>query len=106
MNQTELILIVVFMAVVTYLPRMLPLVLLRDINMPPFLKTCLQFVPYAILGALIFPGALYSTGSIPTAIAGICGSALLAYLRLNLVVVVVGGILCAYLFGYAGTYFL
>lgn len=87
------------MAAVTYLPRMLPLVFLRDIKMPPYLRACLQFVPYAILGALIFPGALYSTGSLPTALAGIAGSVLLAYLRLNLVMVVVGGILCAYLFG-------
>lgn len=99
MSSRELIALIVFMAAVTYLPRMLPLVFLRDIKMPPYLRACLQFVPYAILGALIFPGALYSTGSLPTALAGIAGSVLLAYLRLNLVIVVVGGILCAYLFG-------
>lgn len=99
MSSKELIALIVFMAAVTYLPRMLPLVFLRDIKMPPYLRACLQFVPYAILGALIFPGALYSTGSLPTALAGIAGSVLLAYLRLNLVMVVVGGILCAYLFG-------
>lgn len=99
MSSTELMALIIFMAAVTYLPRMLPLVFLRDIKMPSYLRACLQFVPYAILGALIFPGALYSTGSLPTALAGIAGSALLAYLRLNLVIVVVGGILCAYLFG-------
>lgn len=99
MSSKELIALIIFMAAVTYLPRMLPLVFLRDIKMPPYLRACLQFVPYAILGALIFPGALYSTGSLPTALAGIAGSVLLAYLRLNLVMVVVGGILCAYLFG-------
>lgn len=99
MTTTELIWTVIFMALVTYLPRMLPLVLLRDIKMAPFLKTCLQFVPYALLGALIFPNALYSTASVPSALAGICGSAILAYLRLNLVIVVVGGILCAYIWG-------
>ncbi|HCF48747.1 MAG TPA: branched-chain amino acid transporter [Syntrophomonas sp.] len=99
MSALELMLIVVLMAAVTYIPRMLPLVFLRDIRMPPYLRACLQFIPYAVLGALIFPGALYSTGNISTAIAGIMGSAILAFLRLNLVIVVVGGILCAYLFG-------
>lgn len=100
MNQTQLILLVVFMALVTYAPRMLPLVFLRDIRMPPFIRSTLQFVPYAILGALIFPGALYSTGNIQTAVAGILGSVTLALLRLNLVVVVLGGIACAYLWGF------
>lgn len=99
MSTFELMLIVVLMAVVTYIPRMLPLVFLRDIKMPPYLRACLQFIPYAILGALIFPGALYSTGNIPTAVAGILGAAILAYCRLNLVLVVVGAIMCAYLSG-------
>ncbi|MGI6468214.1 MAG: AzlD domain-containing protein [Syntrophomonadaceae bacterium] len=99
MSAFELTLIVVFMAVVTYMPRMLPLVFLRDIKMPPYLRSCLQFIPYAILGALIFPGALYSTGNMLTAIAGIMGAAILAYCRLNLVIVVIGGIMCAYLSG-------
>jgi hypothetical protein len=34
-----------------------------------------------------------------TAIAGIMGAAILAYCRLNLVIVVIGGIMCAYLSG-------
>lgn len=99
MSHTELVLLVFFMALATYTPRMLPLVFLRDIQMPPFIRATLQFVPYAILGALIFPGALYSTGNIQTAMAGILGSVVLAFLRLNLVAVVLGGIACAYLCG-------
>ncbi|MGI6435817.1 MAG: AzlD domain-containing protein [Syntrophomonadaceae bacterium] len=99
MSPTELVLLVLFMALVTYTPRMLPLVFLRDIQMPPFVRSTLQFVPYAILGALIFPGALYATGNIQTALAGILGSFVLALLRFNLVAVVLGGIACAYLWG-------
>jgi len=56
--------VVVGMALVTYLPRMLPLVLLRDIRPPKFINTFLQFVPFAILGALTFPGILSSTGEV------------------------------------------
>ena len=100
MKSTELILLVVLMALVTYFPRMLPLVFLRDISLPPFFRSTLQFVPYAILGALIFPGALYSTGNLQTALAGIVGSVVLALLRLNLVFVVLGGIAMAYLWGF------
>ncbi|NLK73153.1 MAG: AzlD domain-containing protein, partial [Clostridiales bacterium] len=63
-------LLLVFMLLVTYIPRMLPLVLLRDIKLHPFLDRFLKFIPPAVLGALIFPGILTSTGNLASAIAG------------------------------------
>ncbi|WP_202080980.1 AzlD domain-containing protein [Caldalkalibacillus salinus] len=46
------------MFIVTYIPRMLPMVLTKDIAFPPLLERWLQYIPYAALGALIFPGVL------------------------------------------------
>ncbi len=92
-----LLLVVAGMALVTYIPRMLPMVLLRDIKLSPFLNRFLKFIPYAAIGALVFPGLLYSTGSTASALAGGLVSAILAFFRLNLMLVVLGGIAGVYL---------
>jgi len=92
----SLLLVVLGMALVTYIPRMLPLVLLRDIKLSPFLNRFLKYIPYAAIGALIFPGILTSTGSTASALAGGLVSVALAYYRLNLMLVVLGGIAGVY----------
>ncbi len=46
------------MCLVTFLPRAIPLLLGRDLPLPPWLRRWLSFFPYAALGALIFPGIL------------------------------------------------
>jgi len=88
----NLISLVLAMAVVTYIPRMLPLVLLKNISLPGYINRFMQFIPYAALGALIFPGVLNSTGTLQSAIAGCIIAILLAWFETNLIVVVIGGI--------------
>lgn len=95
---SKLILIVLGMAIVTYIPRMLPMVLLKDVKMPPFLKSFFQFIPFAALGALIFPEIISSTGNIKSALAGMVVSIILAFFRLNVMIVVLGGILGVFLY--------
>ena len=46
------------MCLVTCLPRIVPLVLGRDLVLPRWVRRWLSFFPYAALGALIFPGIL------------------------------------------------
>ncbi len=46
------------MALVTMLPRLIPMALGRDIVLPRWIRRWLSFFPYAALGALIFPGIL------------------------------------------------
>lgn len=93
----KLLFIVLGMALVTYLPRMTPMVLLKDIKLPGFIKTFLEFIPYAALGALIIPGIFSSTGDIKSALAGTLVSTVLAFFRLNTMFVVLGGILGVFL---------
>ena len=50
------------MALVTYLIRMLPLVLMRKQIRNRFLKSFLQYIPYTVLTAMIVPDIVYSTG--------------------------------------------
>ncbi|HHT01181.1 MAG TPA: AzlD domain-containing protein [Firmicutes bacterium] len=88
----ELCLTILGMGIVTYVPRMLPLVILNEIKLPPRWHNFFRFIPYAALGALIFPGILTATGSIPSALAGFTAALLLAFRRVNVVMVVFGGI--------------
>jgi len=46
------------MCLVTFLPRVIPLLLGRDLTLPRWVRRWLSFFPFAALGALIFPGIL------------------------------------------------
>ena len=48
----KIYLIIIGMAFVTYLPRMLPLVLLNKIELPPLVISWLRLIPPAVLAAL------------------------------------------------------
>lgn len=57
-NNTQMILLFLGMMVVTYLPRLLPVTILSRFTLPPFILECLEYLPVAILGALLFPTLL------------------------------------------------
>ena len=58
------------MAGVTYLIRMLPLVLAKKEITNTYIKSFLYYVPYACLAAMTFPAILHATDSIYSALAG------------------------------------
>lgn len=84
--------IIAGMAIVTYIPRMLPLVLLDANKIPPKLQAILRNVPYAALGALIFPGILTVHENIWFGIIGGLTAIIVAYLGANLIIVVLSSI--------------
>jgi branched-subunit amino acid transport protein len=94
-----ILLIILGCALVTYLPRMLPMVVLKNIHLPPFIQSFLRYIPYAALGALIFPGILSSAGNEHTdaAITGGILCAVLAWFRLPILIVIFSGIICVFL---------
>lgn len=92
------ILLVIGMGLVTYIPRMLPMVLLNGVKLPNRLRTFLSLIPYAALGALIFPGILSSTGNIASAAFGMAAAIALSLAKLNIMFVVTGGIAAVYLY--------
>ncbi|GBF12356.1 AzlD domain-containing protein [Tepidibacillus infernus] len=81
------------MFIVTYLPRMFPM-LFKQFQFPNWLNRWLKFVPYAVLGALIFPGIMEANPSHPTygLIAGIIG-AIIAWFYSNLILVVISSLM-------------
>lgn len=92
-------------ALVTYLLRVVPLVLLRRPLHNPYLVALLEYMPYALLSAMIFPDVFYATdpsaafpGSVPVpALAGALTAIVLAFLRLSLPLVACCATCAAYL---------
>lgn len=83
----SIVIYIAVMAGVTYLIRMLPFTLFRKKIQSVYLKRFLYYIPYTVLSAMTIPAIFYSTGSIPTAIAGTVIAVVLAYFRLPLIVV-------------------
>ncbi|MBO5734070.1 MAG: AzlD domain-containing protein [Clostridia bacterium] len=77
----------IVMAGVTYLIRMLPLVLIKKKIKNKYLLSFLYYIPYAVLSAMTFPGIFYSTGSVVSAVVGTIIALLLAYLKRSMVTV-------------------
>lgn len=91
---------IIGMAAVTYIPRMLPFVLFRGKELPAFWQGVLRNVPYATLGALIFPGILFIQEDIWYGLLGAAAAFLAAYLGANVIVVVLGSIAVLSVYSY------
>ena len=90
MSFAEYLPYLVVMAGVTYLIRMLPLTVFRREIKSVFIKSFLHYVPYAVLAAMTFPGILFSTGDIRTALAGLAVAVVMAWKGCSLLTVAIG----------------
>lgn len=95
----KVIIAVFLMALVTYLPRAIPVSIFRKEIKSKYIKSFLNYVPYAVLGALTFPEIFYSTGNPITAICGTLVALYLAFKEKSLVIVATATILIVYLTG-------
>jgi len=60
MDQKVVVVTLLGMAVVTYVPRLLPLWVLSSRTLPPPVVTWLRYVPVAVLAAMLFPSLVVS----------------------------------------------
>lgn len=88
---------ILVMAIVTYLPRVLPLVLVQKNIKYRFIKSFLYYVPYAVLGAMTFPAILYSTGNMLSAVIGMAVAVVLAFFDKGLMKVAISSIAAVYI---------
>jgi branched-subunit amino acid transport protein len=58
MAETTILITLVGMALVTYLPRLIPAWVLRDKQLPDFVVAWLRYVPVSVLAALLLPSLL------------------------------------------------
>lgn len=99
MTVKEIWICIVIMALVTYVPRVLPMLLFRKPIESKFILDFLDYIPYTVLGAITFPGIIYATGNYITAVAGTIVAIILALKKQNLVVVAIGAIAAVYVAG-------
>jgi len=85
--------IIIGMAVVTAIPRVIPAILVDKFKFKDWMNRWLQAIPYAALGALIFPGILTVKEDAPhIGLIGGIVAVILAYVGLNIIFVVIGAI--------------
>ena len=87
MDYTRILIAIAIMALLTYIPRMLPLAVFQRKIQNRFIRSFLAYVPYAVLAAMTFPEILYSTSSILSGAAGLVAALLLSYFGKGLLTV-------------------
>lgn len=97
MNYTRILICIAIMALVTYLPRVLPLAIFKKKINNRFIQSFLAYVPYAVLAAMTFPEVLYSTSNMISAICGLCIALVLAYKGKGLLTVALCAVLTVFI---------
>ena len=97
MELKRVLICVALMALVTYIPRVLPVTIFRKEIHSKFIRSFLDYTPYAVLGALTFPDVFFSTGHLYSAAGGTLVAVVLGYKGKSLVVVAIAAILAVYL---------
>ncbi len=75
---------------VTYLVRMLPLVLVKKPIKNTFILSFLHYIPYAVLTVMTVPAVFFATSSWISAAVGVLIAVLLAYRERGLMIVAFG----------------
>lgn len=82
---------------VTYLVRVVPMLIFREKIKNRFVRSFLEYIPYTVLGAMTFPAVFYATGSILPAAAGVLVAVVLAYFGKGLSIVAISASITVYL---------
>lgn len=80
---------IAIMALVTYIPRAIPLAFFTKQIKSKFIRSFLFYVPYAVLASLTFPAIFFCTENLVAAVVGTVVALVLAYFEQSLVVVAV-----------------
>lgn len=73
------------MAGITYLIRMLPMVLIKHKIKNRFILSFLYYIPYTVLSVMTIPAIFYSTSNIVSAITGFLAAVIMSYFGKSLV---------------------
>lgn len=90
--------LIIGMTLVTYLPRLLPLLMLKDKEIHPKIKSFLTYIPFTSLSILITRGIM-ETGSeiLMATLVGLGVAGLISWLKDNLILSVLAGILSSFI---------
>ena len=94
----NLIPLILGMAVVTYLPRLIPFLFLSNQNIHMRLDAFLKCIPAAAIGALIIPGVFTATPDMPlAALSGMIFTLIAGLWRGGIIIPVLGSVAVTYL---------
>lgn len=88
---------IIIMAVVTYIPRALPLAFFNKKIENKFIKSFLFYVPYAVLSAMTFPFILYFVDEMWIAAVGTAVALILAFFKQKLIIVALAAVLVVFI---------
>lgn len=91
---------IILMAVVTYLIRMLPLVIMRRPIKNRFFRSFLYYVPFVTLSVMTFPAILSATGSPLLGFVGLSIAIILSLFNLALPIVAFVSCIGVYVLGF------
>ena len=84
MKEAYLLGAIAVMAIVTYLPRVIPLAIFKKQIKNRFMQSFLMYMPYGVLAAMVFPDVFVSTASVYSAICGAAAALFMSYKNLGL----------------------
>ena len=94
MMNPAIVWMIIGMAVVTYIPRMLPFLVFKGKELPPFFQGVLKNVPFRRIGSIDFSRAflLIQEGNILFGAVGTVAAFVFAFFGANVILVVIGAI--------------
>ena len=91
--RSEILVLIIGMGLVTFIPRLLPSLFIEKMRFPARFEKFLRLIPYTAMAALFFPSVFaVDSANILIGIAGGAAAALLAWLRLPVMVSVIAAI--------------
>ena len=90
---TYLLIAIAAISVAAFIPRVIPFLLPKGRIKSRFLNSFLNYIPYSVLGAMIFPAIFFATSSLLASIAGTVVAILLSFWEKRLIIVALGSIL-------------
>ena len=86
------------MAGVTYLLRLLPMLLIRKKITNRFIRSFLYYIPYSVLSVMAVPAIFHATSYVISGVAACVVAVALAYFKRSLITVAAGSALTALVF--------
>ena len=93
MNNNSFFIYLLILVLTTYLIRAIPFSLITKKVTNKYIKSFLHYIPYTVLAAMTLPSALYVTGSVYSAVAGLIVALLVSVKKSNLTIVAVAAVL-------------
>ncbi|WP_319372122.1 AzlD domain-containing protein [uncultured Ilyobacter sp.] len=93
----KFLMIILGSMLINYFLRAVPVLSHNGKKPDRFLKSFLEYIPFAAIGALLFPDVLYSTGTVWISVFSVLFAGTLILFKKNMLLVVSGTILLVYL---------